>query len=382
MHKKNFDIEKLRAIGVIYVILWHSSDIFLNRFGIRTEWFGSWTGVDLFFCISGYVICRSLLAARQKLKVGTYLGSFYIRRILRILPSAFVCIFASVSLAFVMQRFGGRNFYYDTARDAIPALFDYANIADFYKTNNHGGTLLGIFWSLSLEEQFYLVIPLLVWFFRRDPRWLVPILLPIALWQFFLDRAPWQTLAWSIRTDGLIYGVLIAVWQHSFKKQFSAISVLVSRISSKIAWIVMPILCFSLAIICSERARDYTRFSTGWAAILGGIMVSLASFDFGLLFPGRVASSIFLWIGSRSYSLYLYHNLVLVMIKGMNLHFWHVRLYLNNPVYYGLLLVATGMLAGVSEANYQFIEVPLRKFGGFLAAKVSGDENVDTGRRR
>jgi peptidoglycan/LPS O-acetylase OafA/YrhL len=368
MHQKNSDIQTLRAVAIIMVILWHSSDLVLNVFGLKTADFGSWTGVDLFFSISGYVIVRSLLKPRFPPQIRQFLSQFYIKRIFRIFPSAILCIVFSLLLAIALEKYAGREFFLDTRNDAIPSLLNFANIAYFYKTANHGGTLLGIFWSLSLEEQFYLLIPLLVWFFRKRLRTLIPILLSAAIFQFFLHRDPWEVLAWSTRTDGLIYGVLIAIFECCFVGQFKALSLKVSNWRRLIGWLVLPLLILILATIASEHARVLTRFSTGWVSVVGGLLVAFAAFDQKLLFGGRIISFTLLWTGSRSFSLYLYHNIALVLTKGMNLHFFHITMALNNPSYYLLLLVGCGMLVGLAEANYRVVEVPLRNFGRRLAA--------------
>ena len=81
---KNPDIEKLRAMAILMVVLWHYSGILFGPFGLGLYYLGSWTGVDLFFCISGYVIMKSLMASGSEIRIGRFLSVFYIKRIFRI----------------------------------------------------------------------------------------------------------------------------------------------------------------------------------------------------------------------------------------------------------------------------------------------------------
>lgn len=369
MHSKNIEIEKLRAVAIIFVVLWHYSDILFDVVGVNRAYYATWTGVDLFFCISGYVITRSLIPSLSGSNLGKYLGNFYIKRVSRILPSALLCIGLALSLAFATRRFVGSEFFADTKRDALPALLNYANIAFYEKMRNHGGTLLGIFWSLSLEEQFYLVIPVFLWVFRRRFRLLVSVLLPFALWQSAQQRDSWHSLLWAVRTDGLIYGVLISLAEWRIPLLFERARRVADRLRLSIRVLVVPCLLLGLGVVASAVGAKFTQRSTGWAAIIGATLVFLATLDRKLVVPGTVATRALNWIGGRSYSLYLFHNVVLVMAKALNVKTFHVAMNAGNPFYYLFVFVTLGALCLWSEVNYRIVESPIRKLGRRLADK-------------
>ena len=119
-----------------------------------------WTGVDLFFILSGFLITSILLRERHK-SVGAYLGSFYRRRVRRILPPYVVCLLLAAMLFPLNWR--GSWFWY---------AFFGANIAE--SLGQGAGFVLAPLWSLSVEEQFYICWPLLVyWVPVRKLRYLL-----------------------------------------------------------------------------------------------------------------------------------------------------------------------------------------------------------------
>jgi len=367
VHPKNYEIEKLRAVAIIYVILWHYSEMLLAVLGIDQRYYGTWTGVDLFFCISGYVITKSLFASLGTEGIRDYLLGFYIKRVFRIWPSAFVCIGAALLVTFLCTKSMGLHFFYDTKKDALPALLNYANFAFFFKSENHGGTLLGIFWSLSLEEQFYLIIPIALWCFRRQLPAFMALLLVLALLQFIQHREPWKVLWWSIRTDGLIYGVLIAIIECRYNSFFQSVGRRISSFRPVIVLGLLPALLITLGLIGSVYFQRYIQLQTSWAGVISAILVFVAALDQGLVLSGTLVSPVLIWIGSRSFGIYLFHNLVLVIIKAINLSKFHVSFNLSSISYYLLVFVTIGCLGGLCELNYRLIEVPLRNLGRRIA---------------
>lgn len=167
-------IDGLRAIAVLAVIVFHAD--FLNFLP------GGFTGVDLFFVISGYVISQSL-AERRHLKFGEYLRDFYRRRCLRILPAVLVMLLSS----FVLSALFMPQFW-------LSDQINYTGFAAFAGISNvvlarHGnayfspGTELNPYthtWSLGVEEQFYVVFPVLffLWLRYRNNTPVVWTLLP------------------------------------------------------------------------------------------------------------------------------------------------------------------------------------------------------------
>ncbi|MEI9420514.1 acyltransferase family protein [Mesorhizobium sp. Cs1299R1N1] len=171
------DIDGLRAVAVLPVVLFH--------FGVSAIP-GGFTGVDIFFVISGYLISGSLL---DDLERGQFsIGRFYWRRARRILPAlTFVILLASIAAWFILLPSDLHEF----SLSVIAASTFWSNIY-FWKTTNYFSIdaelrpLLHT-WSLSVEEQYYIFAPILVYLIYRyaSKRWLT-ILLPIAIGSFAL----------------------------------------------------------------------------------------------------------------------------------------------------------------------------------------------------
>jgi peptidoglycan/LPS O-acetylase OafA/YrhL len=366
---KNHEIEKLRAIAIIFVMLWHNNDILLGVWGITPRYYGTWTGVDLFFCISGYVITKSLLASLAADSSRDYLVGFYTKRIFRIWPSVLCCIGAALLIAYLCIKHAGPNLFDDASKDALPALLNYANFSFFFNPKNHGRAFLGVFWSLSLEEQFYLIIPFLLWWFRRRLPVFMVLLLALAFFQFVQQREPWKVLWWSLRTDALIYGVIIAVIEYRYNPFFQNAGRRIASYRPVITLLLLPALFALLAVVCAHIFLPHIPLQVSWAGVISACLVFIAALNRGLVLNSALSSPALIWIGSRSYALYLFHNIVFITIKVINFHQLHIAFDRSNISYYFLVLTAIGCLCGLCELCYRFVEVPLRNIGRGIAAR-------------
>jgi peptidoglycan/LPS O-acetylase OafA/YrhL len=207
----------LRGVAVLLTLAQHWQDAFptgttLDGLVRRTAEVG-WLGVELFFGLSGFLITGILLASRQREpSLRRYLGRFMWRRALRIFPLYYVTL---VALLFVLPALV-------PIRDpAFATLHHYQAWYWLYGVNwlqaVHGGGVVGFetahFWSLSVEEQFYLAWPLLVWWAgpRRVP-WVCGVLWVgsmVGRWLVPVDVDPWR---WTtpLHLDALMAGALLA----------------------------------------------------------------------------------------------------------------------------------------------------------------------------
>lgn len=176
---KRLDIQALRAIAVLAVVIYH---LWPGRLT------GGFMGVDIFFVISGYLMtitlmrdAKPVLKAKKKLReTWTFLTTFYARRIKRLVPAAATTLLATLGL---VTMTGNLSLVIDTAKQIVTsALFvqnwQLANESVDYLANTDP-TAVQHFWSLSLEEQFYLAWPLLL---------LVILLLTVNLFVFYKKR--------------------------------------------------------------------------------------------------------------------------------------------------------------------------------------------------
>src|SRR5213594_4800732 len=147
-------LDLLRALAIMVVVIYHAA-LFGFKLPGRIDRFG-WIGVDLFFVLSGYLIGGQLLAplAREK---SIKLGRFFARRVLRIMPAYFVIL----AVYFLLPSW---REYPDMAQPVWKFLFSVQNIA------LHGGTAFSHAWSLAVEDQFYLALPLILILISCWPR--------------------------------------------------------------------------------------------------------------------------------------------------------------------------------------------------------------------
>ena len=173
------EIDGLRAIAVVSVILYHAQIVIFGR-----DWFeGGFIGVDIFFVISGYLITRIILTELEKTNSFSFI-KFYERRARRILPMLLLVI--AVCIPFAWQKLLPLDLV-DFAKSALSAIGFGSNFFFYFSTTEYGADsallkpLLHT-WSLGVEEQFYIVVPIIIcllWKFARR-------LMPTALFGMFI----------------------------------------------------------------------------------------------------------------------------------------------------------------------------------------------------
>ena len=179
MIKYRTEIDGLRTVAIIPVILFHLGYSFLK---------GGFYGVDVFFVISGYLITKILT---EDIQNGNFsMPHFWLRRVKRLLPLLLTVILVTLIIApFVLYK----PFVKDISNDIFPALFSYFNFHALYDFGNYWGgkaeqSLFLHTWSLSVEEQFYLLYPFLLYFaYKYFKNFTVPILIItiVSLFLFF-----------------------------------------------------------------------------------------------------------------------------------------------------------------------------------------------------
>ncbi len=297
------DIDGLRAIAVLGVVFFHAGLRFPG--GLRIQ--GGYVGVDVFFVISGFLITSLLL---KELQQGTFsLLNFWERRARRILPALAVVVTATLAAAwfFLMPA------DYAVLGKQVLALIGFSSNIKFWLECGYFADAaetkpLLHTWSLSLEEQFYLFIPLLLagLFLIRKANWIVPTLALGALVSFGLavygsyhaaDATFFllPTRAWELATGSLLA---------------CAPPIAQTRLRTLLAWfglaaILVPFFCYAPGI----RFPGLTALPpVAGAALLiwSGFQPPTASRH--LPVPNRLlASPPLVWIGLLSYSLYLWH---------------------------------------------------------------------------
>jgi peptidoglycan/LPS O-acetylase OafA/YrhL len=370
----NPEIQVLRAFAVLIVMLHHSAGLF---FWDTKHWSdigqGLWVGVDLFFCISGYVIASTLLP-RLENKVGTpywrEVGAFWLRRIYRISPTVWAWMFIVMLAGPIYSFLGTKGFCWQNLSDAASVMLHVANFHTFecVKTNDACGDF-GILWTLSLEEQFYLALPIFVFVFRRR----LPIaLMVVVVAQIFLDRSSWASLLTLTRTDAIALGVLLAIFART--EVYRALD---PQLNSSLFRYIVP---FALLFCLVATTRyDIVPFSTGLAAIISVLIVWFCSYGKGYFFKPSIVRRVAVWIGERSFAIYVIHIYGYWFTRAIWIRIAPAGTDFNGTYTLRFALTALALILLLAEVNFRFIEEPLRRIGKVKAAAFAEGAPVRCG---
>lgn len=373
------DIEVLRAVAALFVvfhhlygnlIVWRSAA--LERIEAH---FQLWIGVDLFFAISGFVIARGLLpslaATDSAGEARRTVLAFWLRRAFRLFPAAWLWLAVSLLACAVFNSSGAFGDLRDNVWATLAGVFDYANFrfADKFAHGSYYGVSF-VYWSLSLEEQFYLLLPFLALLFRR---WLWLPLALLVLAQFALLRGP---LMMSLRVDAVSLGVLIAIW--SFRPSYGVVARWFAGHGRFARVALVVTLLGGATALASPPLHDF-RFRIGLIALCCAALALLASFDCDYICPPGAFKRVMVWIGARSYGLYLIHIPVYFATREL----WF-RLSPPGPLgfdaTYTLRFYATAapLLFLLAAVSYRYYETPLRAYGARLADRLRGPSATDS----
>ena len=379
MSRRIDDIELLRAIAILAVVIEHAERNLITWHSRGFEWLLSyvrgWSGVDLFFAVSGFVIARDLLPKLQnsagfRAYFKTTLA-FWVRRASRILPSAWLWL----AIILLAAMFFNRSEVFRSSESAlggtIAAIFQYANIRFAHCFARYECGVNFYYWSLSLEEQFYMLLPL-VFFVSR--KWLPYVLACLVLLQMFTPGR--SILMINLRTDGLLLGVLIAIWSGTASYRRLEPRFLAKSVMTRLA--VMFVLLFALGYTTAANdAWKLAPFRFSIIAVLSALLVWIASYDRDYLLTIKSLKTPMLWIGARSYAIYLIHPFVYAAI----LEIWYrfspkkgiVYVMFDSSHAIPFVLSATVMILVLSEINYRLVEIPLRRKGKEFSRHILKD---------
>jgi peptidoglycan/LPS O-acetylase OafA/YrhL len=330
------EIDGLRAIAVISVFVFHLDPRLLG---------GGFVGVDIFFVISGYLI--TALLSRDIETESFSLLRFYQRRVARIAPASFlvlaVTIFAGAFL-YSSQDFASLG------ANSIAASLSFTNIkllfqGSYFEISPDAQPLMH-FWSLALEEQFYIIFPIILYILIVATERPLLNLLTLFAFSFVacaITTPLTPTAAFYLlptRAWELLAGSCLAIIKQKYL-QLDARALSLSLAGGLI------LIFFSLGAVPSEGFP-------GWRAALpvAGAILTLAGAGDGRSFIGRfLGHSIMVFIGKRSYSLYLWHWPIFSFVD--------YRFFLSSQsLVWAMKIVLT---VSAALAAYRFVETPMRR---------------------
>lgn len=360
--KKNNDIEVLRAVGILFVIVSHLP-VFMPWNPSWHSWLFNhtyfWSGVDLFFAVSGFVIMKNIYPWVFTADKDTYISStisFWVKRFYRLIPASWAFLLLTYLASVFYNSMGTLGVPSNNLADAIGQFFYISNWRSYYCTagqascglNNH-------YWSLSLEEQFYFVLPIAIFVLRKHVVWFFAALIIL---QFPLSRMPGDWL-WLNRVDSMMWGCLIAMaTETKFYQQLKPTSLKSPLYKALIA----SVLLYSLAFFARG---EIVSFNMGMVALVSAVMVWISSYDEGLLFGKHISNNkVILWIASRSYSIYLSHPLSFVIMME---YCRQNRGQLNGTDTFIIMFFGTLITVTLAELSFRFLETPFRNKGKRIA---------------
>ncbi|WP_239482163.1 acyltransferase family protein [Zestomonas insulae] len=328
------DINGLRAWAVVAVVLYH--------FGVPGLQ-GGFVGVDVFFVISGYLMTGIILSALQ---AGHFsLGQFYWARARRIVPALLVlCAVLLLAGWFVLLS----EEYQTLGRHVRDSLLFTSNLrylkeSGYFDSGAHEKWLLHT-WSLSVEWQFYLLLPLVL----------------LALWRLFSDRRAlflgllamfagsllWCVILTARQPEAAFFVLTARAWEllaGSLVFLLAGVLGLSDLLRRRLSWLGLGLIVMAVLGYSPETSWP------GWRALLpvcGAGLVLLAQRSNSRWTTSGVAQ----WMGDRSYSLYLWHWPVVVALAYLEL--------LASPAW---IAAGIGLSLLLGHASYQLVEVTSRR---------------------
>ncbi len=349
-------LEGLRAFAVIAVILYH-----LDIPGLFSSGF---LGVDIFFTVSGFLITAQLI--RQFQKDGTIaIGSFYLKRARRLFPAVLaLLIFCVLVTEWFVQDAAWR-----TRSDLLPALFYFSNWWQIFSEQSYfemsgRPALLQHLWSLAIEEQFYIVWPLLLLVILRHfrERGVLFVAAGLALlssgWMIYLStrygypqsQDPSRIyLGTDTHTMGLFLGASLAAAWNPWQTPASSGTQFNRAMTDFLGLVCLSALLWAMLFV-TEYDRALYQGGFFWVCLFSiGLVFAAAQKDSAL--SGLMSIRPLAWLGTRSYGLYLWHWPVFALLRP------EFELSDNAWIQAAIRLTLTLIL---TELSYQLIENPVR----------------------
>jgi peptidoglycan/LPS O-acetylase OafA/YrhL len=354
------DIEGLRALAVVPVILYHA----------RLFCPGGFVGVDVFFVISGYLITKIIESSGKRF---TFM-SFYDRRIRRIFPALFVMLAIVSAFAAILLGSGELIFYGKSlvASGAFASNIFFGHRIGYFDAASAEQPLLHI-WSLAVEEQFYIVWPAVLVainsrFTERTKTAVLAAMLvaSLAYSQFLVQHSREAAFyltpsrAWELLLGALLATPIASRWNERMPRNAADLASLIG------------VLLIGFAIIAYDEKTPFPGVA-GLIPCFGAALVIWTG-EFGPTAGGRFLSlSAIAFTGRISYSLYLWHWPILVF----------ARLYLGRELHLDEAFWLIGLVAIAAYLSWRFVEEPFRHvrtangarswvaggvFAGFVAA--------------
>ncbi len=341
-------LDGIRGLAALAVVLFHAGVSWLPA---------GFLGVDVFFVVSGFLITALLVAERER-SSHTNLAQFWLRRGRRLLPVlALVLIVTTVYAALMLGETLGQHLHdvlmaavYFTNWDLILRDVSYFEMFERPSQLRH-------LWSLAVEEQFYIIWPVLFVLVMRflNLRWLWCIVAALGVMSLI-----WMVVLFTPGTDpsrvyfgsdpraftiliGVAVGLIWKPWRYTWRAPFGHLMD------------VIAVLGLAMIVVIMVIGRHWSDWMYPWgllATSMGAIVLVSFVVRPGSLIGRALEIAPMRWLGQRSYSIYLWHWPVLLALQ------WEFGFVPNTLAIVVVALVATFAL---SEISYRLVEAPMRR---------------------
>ena len=348
-------VDGLRAIAVLAVLAYHLNLPFAQ---------GGLVGVTVFFVISGYLI-TGILYAELTERHTINLARFWFRRIRRLFPAILLVVTTTAILAW----FFNDTLLYKLKTDLLPALFWFTNWWYIFHQQSYFDAIASPspvlhFWSLSIEEQFYLIWPLVLLGLyqlgadRRGLRRACLGLSAISALAMFLMYDPTSDpsriyYGTDTRAFSLLLGAYLSFIWPAYNKMFEVECNTMSnsfRALLGIAGILSLVGILALAGTVPGTSAFWYRGGLLLASILSAVLIASITMP-GSAMEAFFSAPLFVWLGTRSYGIYLWHYPLLLLLNQGNAGIPNVIQIVGEVC----------LILAVSELSYRFVENPIRK---------------------
>lgn len=339
------DIDGLRAVAVVSVLLFHAFPQALP---------GGFVGVDIFFVISGYLISGILVRETEEGRFSIL--KFYIRRARRLFPALLTVLGATLVLAWLIMfpsewRALGKHMAAGATFLSNGALLLEAG---YFDNSSDLKPLLHL-WSLAVEEQFYLVWPMVIFLTtRRNTAALAWVTVTFMVLSFLSSVALTPrnaTLAFYLpitRFWELLIGSGLAIWQARRPAVFASLAT-PQRAGLAHSLSLLALSCLLASIVLFTQATAFPGYAAALPVV--GAALSIAAGPGAMVNRWLLGSRAAVWIGLISYPLYLWHWPALALAR-----IWSGESAVSAPALAGLL----GLSVVLAWLTYRFVEIPLR----------------------
>ena len=344
-------LDGIRAFSVIAVMLYHANIAWLP---------GGFLGVEVFFVVSGFLITSLLIEERESAQ-RIDLKQFWIRRARRLLPALVVMLSATA----VYVTYYATDSAPDFRRDVLPSLGYFSNWWQIFAVDTpyfaaSSLPVLRHLWSLAVEEQWYLIWPLL-FAFVFGAKWMRPKISGALLllcsgaimfataFRFAQDdetRINFLYLSTITRSSGLLLGAAVAMLWRPWRKTPTRLVLARSLVADVFAIASIVVIGVLMATVHVADARLY-QGGLAVTTIASAVIIAVVMRPNGLFVKKFFSQELFVEIGRRSYGLYLWHWPIFVIT--------HARDSGNR------LAVAIAVTVIINEFVYQFVEIPTRQ---------------------